>query len=86
MLRATIHLNGAAYQGVDPDGSEEARPALPTNSFHSANNGRDVLRWGNGAAHICVGPRNIQSHLARIMERISDGTLPPGQLVIDFND
>lgn len=86
LLTATIHVDGIAYGGIDPDGRDDTQlsPAF-RNGFHQHGSGlgRDALKWG-GEPYVIVSPRNLRGHLDRIMARIEDGSLSAGVITIQL--
>ena len=86
MLRATIHVDGRAYAGTDPDGEDE-RTQSPAfrNGFHDTGSrrGRDVLLFG-GEPALIEGVLNLRSHVERILTRLQDGTLEARTVVIEM--
>jgi hypothetical protein len=78
----TIHVDGVAYGGIDPDGEDSAQDAGLGTSFHNYNSGgRDALKWG-GEPYVIEANINVKSHLDRILARMRDGTLDAQEIVI----
>ena len=83
MLSFHIYADGRAYGGIDPEGEDTQPPGL-ANGFHNYGHsiGRDALLWG-GEPYLIQSAINLQSHMARIMARLRDGTLTAKMITIE---
>ena len=86
MLIATIYVDDQVYGGIDYNASDDTNPSPAFRAgFHNYNHhgGRDVLMWG-GEPKLVEGRRNLSSRLARILDRIDDGTLTAKTIRIEL--
>lgn len=74
LITAHIYVDGAAYQGEDPDQTHPA-PGPQAGSLHTyTGHETNKLRFGFQPIPI-EGNRNLASHVTRILNRIKDGHL-----------
>ncbi len=79
--RFTIYVSGVAYGGIDYEGGEDARPEMGVGFHHAPGMGRDALKWG-GEPYVIDGITNLKGHVGRILDRMRDGTIAEGEIVI----
>lgn len=86
LLRATIHVDGLAYQGEDIDRTYPS-PGPAAGGFHTYT-GEDinVLKFGESDPHVIEGHRNLASHIQTIMRRVQDGHVTATRIVIEIEN
>lgn len=80
----TITIDGAAYQGEDPDHEYDASGGDLGTSFHSYNSysALNELLIGPGEPKRISGERGLRGEIERIARRIKDGRISPRQIMI----
>lgn len=74
LLTAHIYVDGAGYQGEDPDATYPS-PGPQAGGLHTYT-GEEVNKLRFGYQPIPIeGNRNLASHVQRILNRIKDGHL-----------
>lgn len=86
LLKATIHVDGLAYQGEDPDATYPA-PGPANGGWHTyIGEEVNVLKFTDGEPHLIESVVNLRSHLERIMRRIQDGHITADRIVIEIQN